>query len=588
VIFRDLSCRGPAALLCVCVALVAAGLAQSALPAPFDLLIVNARIVDGSGGAGYTGDIGIRGGRIARIGRLAGSLAERIVDAGGRVAAPGFVDVHVHVEENLPADPDAENLVADGVTAIVSGNCGASDPHVGAWLGRLAQMGTAVNVGTLYGHNTARTQVMGNADRAPTRRELAEMESLVRLAMRDGALGFSTGLIYSPGTFAKPAEVAALARIAGESGGIYATHMRSENDRVFESIEESIAVARKARVPLQISHFKVTSQRLWGSSARMLARVEAARAAGVDVTLDEYPYTASSSGLEVLLPDWALEGGREGSRHALQRRLASRTTRRSIAREMYARLHGVLGRSSLSYAVVSAAPWNPALEGKTLRQISLASGGRRKPERKSGAALRADIETMLDVCAAGGASGHGPGACGTQMIYHSMDETDVERIFASPLTMVARDGGVTPLSAGNPHPRSFGTSARVLARFVRERHLVPLEEAVRKMTSLPAQRFGLQDRGLLREGFWADLLLFDPDEVEDLSTFEDPHHYSRGFDFVAVNGVVVREAGSPTCERPGKILYGPGFGRVTRRSGATSGKCLPPCAEDRRASRRWQ
>ena len=547
---------GARPLLLALVAVASAGFAATR-ETSFDLLIVDARIVDGSGGPWYRADLGIRDGRIARIGRLAGSPATRVVDAAGRVAAPGFIDVHVHVEDSLPASPDARNLLADGVTTIISGNCGASDQDVAGWLGRLVDSGVAVNVGTLYGHNTARSEVMGNADRAPTPRELAEMESLVRRAMRDGAMGLSTGLIYSPGTFAKAPEIVALARVAGESGGIYATHMRSENDRVFESIEESIAVARAAGMPLQISHFKVTSRRLWGSGRRMLARVESARASGLDVTLDQYPYTASSSGLEVLLPEWALGAEREGPRRALGRRLAERKVRRRIAAEMRERLGTTLGRSDLSYAVVAATPWDVSLEGKSLRQVTLDSQvGRRSG--KPGGALAADVETLLQLCERGAASGLGAGACGTQMIYHSMDEEDVERIFTSLLTMVARDGGVASLTAGNPHPRSFGTCARVLARYVRERGLVSLEEAVRKMTSLPAQRFGLAGRGLLREGFRADLVLFDPEEVEDLSSFADPHHDSRGFDLVLVNGAVVREAGSPTCARPGEALYGPG------------------------------
>ncbi len=300
----------------------------------------------------------------------------------------------------------------------------------------------------------------------------------------------------------------------------------------------------------------------------MLARVEAARASGQDVTLDQYPYTASSSGLDVLLPEWALGAEREGPRRAVERRLADRKLRRRIAAEMFERLGTVLGRRDLSYAVVAAAPWDASLEGKSLRQITLDSPGRGIRARS---ALRADIETMLQVCERGAASGRGGGACGTQMIYHSMKEEDVERIFASPLTMIARDGGVASLNAGNPHPRSFGTSARVLARYVRERGLVSLEEAVRKMTSLPAQRFGLEGRGLLREGLRADVVLFDPDEVEDLSTFQDPHHDSRGFDLVLVNGVIVRDGGRPTCARPGMALYGPGYGgaspRVARGSG---------------------
>ena len=521
---------------------------SSVEPHPFDLVIANARVVDGTGAAWYRADVGVRDGRIARIGRLSGEPALRIVDAQDRVLAPGFVDVHTHVEGNLPAAPDAENLLADGVTTVVTGNCGGSETDFAAWFGKLEASGTAVNVASLVGHNSVRAAVMGYADRGPSGDELSRMAALVDRAMRDGAVGFSTGLIYSPGTFSRPEEVAALAAVAARHGGIYATHMRSENDRLFPAIDEAIRVAREARMPLEISHYKVTSRRLWGSSPRMLEIVEAARREGLDVTMDQYPYTASASGLSVLLPDWALESP-DSARHEMVRRLKDPRVRQRIAAEMAARLSGPLGHEHLDYAVVARAPWDPALEGKSIRQINAGAGGRLpRPDD-----LAHEVETVLDLCLEGGESGRG-GACGTQMVYHTMDEQDVERIFESPLTMVARDGGVEWSSLGSPHPRSYGTSARVLARFVRELGLVPLEEAVRKMTSLPAGRFGFADRGLVKEGFRADLVLFDPDAVEDLATFDMPHRLSRGFDLVLVNGVVVREMGEPTCARPGMML----------------------------------
>ena len=519
-------------------------------PEPYDLLIRGARVVDGSGAAWFRADVGVRGGRIARMGNLAGREARRVVDADDRVLAPGFIDVHTHVEGNLPARPDAANLIADGVTTIVTGNCGGSEIEVGQWLSKREQEGIAVNVATLVGHNSVRVEVMGYADRAPTAAELSRMEQLVGRAMREGAVGLSTGLIYSPGTFSKTDEIVALARVAAARGGIYATHMRSENDQVFAAIDEALAVARGATIPLQISHYKVTARRLWGSSGKMLAIAAAARREGLDVTLDEYPYTASSSGLDVLLPDRDLQS--DGSvRHALARRLADRALRAGIAADMRRRLHDELGREHLDYAVVAAAPWNPEIEGRNLRELNSAAG---RPDD-----IDAEILTALEVCRQGAESGRGGGACGTQMIYHSMSEEDVERIFQDPLTMVARDGGVAAPGWGMPHPRSYGTAARVLARFVRERGLVSLEEAVRKMTSLPAARFGFGDRGLVREGMRADLVLFDPDLVEDESRYGDPHHESRGFDLVVVNGTIVREMGSPTCERPGMALRGKGF-----------------------------
>jgi N-acyl-D-amino-acid deacylase len=517
------------------------------VPQPFDLLIVNARVADGTGRPAFAADVGIRGDSIAAVGRLAGAPAARTVDAAGRVLAPGFIDVHTHVEGNLPARPDAENLVADGVTTVVTGNCGGSEVDVGEWLDSLEREGTSINVATLVGHNSVRVRVMGYAARRPTRTELTRMEELVDRAMREGALGFSTGLIYPPGTFAKSDEVVALARVAARRGGIYATHMRSENDRLFPAIAEALNVAKRAHLPLEISHYKVTAKSLWGSSPRMLAIVEKARSDGIDVTVDEYPYTASSSGLDVLLPDRVLQG--KGSvRHELVRRLEKPRELARVAREMERRLGRELGHQHLDYAVVASAPWRPEIEGKDLRRLNAEAG---RPD-----ALGEEVRTALQLCRTGAASGMGGGVCGTQMVFHTMDEDDVERIFESPLTMVARDGGVATPGRAAPHPRSYGTCARVLSRFVRERGLVPLEEAVRKMTSLPASRFGFADRGLVREGYRADLVLFDPDEVEDLSTFEDPHHFSRGFDFVVVNGVVVRDGGSPTCARPGRALKG--------------------------------
>lgn len=549
--------------------------AAGAPEAPFDILITNARIVDGSGGASYRGDIGVRRGRIVRIGSLRDWPAVCVLEANQRVAAPGFIDVHMHVEEGILARPEAENLIADGVTSIVTGNCGGSELAIGDWLGKVAESSVAVNVATLVGHNSVRPAVMGNANRPPTARELAEMEALVRRAMREGAVGFSTGLIYVPGMFARIPEMALLASVAAAHGGVYATHLRNENDKVFEAIEEAIAVASRAKIPLQISHFKVTSRPLWGLSARMLERIEKARLDGIDVTLDQYPYTASSTGLEALLPAWSLESDRYGARRAMLARLRKKRERRRIAKDMYVRIHDELGRDHLDYAVVASAPWRRELDGKNLREINRAgprSGLGPRPDT-----LQSEIETVLDLCQRGAGAGEGPGACATQMIYHNMDEGDVERILAHPLTMVARDGGVPQLMTGNPHPRSFGTAARVLSRYVRERRVLSLEEAVRKMTSLPAQRFALRERGLLREGFWADIVLFDPATVQDASTFEDPHHYSRGFDTVLVNGRIVRDDGRPTGTRSGAILYGDG---LIGSAPSTAGRALRPFSSD--------
>jgi N-acyl-D-amino-acid deacylase len=355
--------------------------------------------------------------------------------------------------------------------------------------------------------------------------------------MEAGAVGFSTGLVYVPGTYASTEEVLGLARVAARYGGLYATHMRNEGEEVFAAIEEALVIARQAGMPLEISHFKQLNQRFWGTSAQMLARIEQARADGVDVTLDQYPYTASSTRLGRMLPSWALAGGEE----AMKRRLADPEERRKIAEGMLRENREVLGYEHLDYAVVAEATWDPSLEGKSLREIN------RLWDRED--ELLAEIETTLDLMAKGF----------VRMVYHRMNEDDVVRILRHPLTMFARDGGVPEFGEGKPHPRNYGTAARVLGRYVRELKVLHLEDAVRKLTSLPAQRFHFRDRGLLRQGFWADIVIFDPDTIGDAATFDDPHQYSRGIHTVVVNGEPVVASGQPTGARPGQILYGPGW-----------------------------
>jgi len=528
------------------VGLVTAG-AQAGEPASgevYDLIIRNGRIVDGSGNPWYRGDIGIRAGRIAAIGDLQGATAPRVVDAEDRVVAPGFVDVHTHVSSALPERPDATNLVRDGITSIIGGNCGDSPVQLAEWFAGLEQSGVAVNTASLIGHNSVRRRVMGTENRAATAEEQGQMEVLVAVAMEAGAVGFSTGLVYVPGTYASSEEVLGLAQVAARSGGLYATHMRNEGEEVFAAIEEALAIAQQAGMPLEISHFKQLNKRFWGTSAQMLARIEQARADGLDVTLDQYPYTASSTRLGRMLPSWALAGGEE----AMKRRLADPEERRKIAEEMLRRNREVEGYEHLDYAVVAEATWDPSLEGRSLREIN------RRWNREDD--LAAEIETTLDLMAKGF----------VRMVYHRMNEDDVVRILRHPLTMIARDGGVPELGEGKPHPRNYGTAARVLRRYVRELKVLPLEDAIRKLTSLPAQRFHFEDRGLLRQGFWADVVIFDPDTIGDAATFDDPHQYSRGIHTVLVNGEPVVAAGRATGARPGQILYGPGWrGRNTEK-----------------------
>ncbi len=501
----------------------------------YDLLIRNGRVVDGSGNPWYMADVGIRDGRIVAIGRLEGAAATRVIDATGRIVAPGFIDVHTHGEDAIRRMPDAVNFVRDGVTSIVLGNCGGSVTDLAEYFAALRATGISLNVAMLIGHNSVRRSVMGTEQRDPAPEEMARMEQLVERAMREGAVGFSTGLVYIPGTYSKTEEVLALARVAARYGGVYASHIRDEGSRLFEAIEEALNIGRTAGMPVEISHFKVANKQMWGQSTRSIQMVLDARAAGLDVTVDQYPYTASSTNLGVLLPSWALAGGQR----EINRRLADPATRKRIAEEMAEHIRNRNGFDRLDYAYVAGCEWDRSLEGKSIAQINR--------ERGRAATFANEIATVLEMMEQGGA----------RMVYHVMSEEDVERILQFPYSMVASDGRVAEFGEGVPHPRYYGTNARVLARYVREYGVIRLEEAIRKMTSLPAQRFGFAERGLLRPGMRADVVVFDPAKITDRATFQRPHAYSEGFAYVLVNGQMVVENDRHTGARPGQILTGP-------------------------------
>jgi N-acyl-D-amino-acid deacylase len=491
------------------------------LPA-YDLVITNARVVDGTGNPWFRADIGVRDGRIARIGRIAGGEAQNVVDARGQIVAPGFIDVHTHVENiyNLPA---AENFVRMGVTSVVTGNCGSSATDIGAFLGRLKEQPLAVNLATLVAHGDVRRKVLGLEARAPSAEELQKMEAIVEQGMRDGALGLSTGLIYVPGTFAKTDEVTALARVAARHGGVYATHMRSEGEHVLAAIRESIEIGERAGLPVEISHFKISNKKLWGQTASTIGLVREARGRGLQVTVDQYAYTASSTSLDSRLPSWALEGGRAAGKA----RLADKATRERVVGEIKDSLKRS-GFKDFSYAVVASYAPNPAFNGKSIAEITKVARGKTDVTNQ--------IEQILEMYAAGGAG----------MVYHGMSEPDVQNIMREPFTMIASDSGVRRFGDGAPHPRGYGNNARVLARYVRD--------AIRKMTSLPAQTFRLAGRGLLREGYAADLVIFDETTIADRATFDAPHQYPTGISHVFVNGQRVFAAGEMTPARPGEAL----------------------------------
>jgi N-acyl-D-amino-acid deacylase len=499
--------------------------------ADYDILIRNAHVIDGSGNPWFRADVGIRDGRIASIGRLEGQSAYRTIDAAGRVVAPGFIDVHTHVEGDVEKIPTGDNYLLDGVTTVITGNCGGSEVNLGEWFSKIDKLGLGLNVGSLIGHNSVREAVMGTANRQATPEEIQKMQALVEQAMRDGAVGFSTGLIYIPGTYSNTEEVVALAKAAAKYGGVYASHMRDEGSKVIQAIEEAVTVGKEAGVPVELSHFKIDNKSIWGSSTKSLALVEKFRREGVDVVVDQYPYERSSTNLGITLPSWALADGEE----AIRKRLADPQMRSRIIDEMQTKLASI-GQKDYSYATVASFQADRSYDGKTISEIAAMKG---KPKT-----LRGEIDTILEMMDQGGA----------QMVYHSMGDEDVERIMRYPNTAFGSDGSIREFGVGKPHPRSYGTNARVLARYVREKNVLTLEDAIRRMTSLPARTFSLKERGLIKPGMAADLVLFDPARVEDKATFADPHQYSEGFDAIIVNGKVAVENGKLTEARAGKVV----------------------------------
>lgn len=507
-----------------------------ALSQDFDVLILNGKVIDGTGNSWRYADIGVKEGKIALIGNLKVFSAHHIIDASNRVVAPGFIDVHTHIEGNDLKFPGATNFIMDGVTTVVTGNCGSSNTDMAKYRSRLDSVKTSVNVASLIGHNSVRRAVMGDTQRDPTAEEQKRMEALVEQAMLNGAVGLSTGLIYIPGTYSKTPEVIGLAKAASRYNGVYASHIRDEGDEVKEAIEEAINIGRQAAIPVEISHFKVTYKPNWGKSVNTLAQVDEARKNGIDVTIDQYPYVASSTTLSTTVPSWAFSGGND----SLLMRLSHAGTRAKIKNEMVSILKGKQLKS-YSYAVVTRFGADTTLNGKNISEINKLKGRKSKPAEEA--------ETILEMVEQGSA----------QMVFFSMEEGDLRRIMQYPYNMFASDAGIARFGSGVPHPRSYGTNARVLGTYVRDLKIIGLEEAVRRMTSLPAQKFNIKDRGLLKEGMAADIVVFDAATVADRSTFTQPHAYSQGFDYVLVNGKITVDRGRHTGIRNGVFVKGPGW-----------------------------
>ena len=501
----------------------------------YDVLILNGKIIDGTGNSWFYGDVAVKDGKIISVGRLSNATANKILDAKGLIVAPGFIDVHAHIENGVFERPTADNYIYDGVTTVITGNCGGSADDLKIFFRRLDSMKTSINIASLVGHNTVRGLAMGLDNRLATPDEQKKMEALVAQAMKDGAVGLSTGLIYLPGMYSNTEEVIGLAKTAAQYNGIYASHIRNEENGVVDAINEAINIGKAANIPVEISHFKVSGPANWGRSKETLPLVEAARKEGYDVTIDQYPYSASSTNLGIRLPDWALSGGSD----SLKKRIADPVLHKQMIKEML-ETQKKYKYKNYSYAYVAMHAADTTLNGKNISEINILKGRKSKPKEEA--------ETILDMMIAGGA----------QMVYHSMNEEDVRYFIKYPFNMIGADGGVSN-GKGMPHPRTYGTNARVLGKYVREERLISLEEAIRRMTSLAAQKFQLKDRGLLKEGYAADIVVFDEGTVADKATFENPHQYSVGFKFVLVNGQLVIDEGKHNGIRSGQTLKGPAF-----------------------------
>lgn len=505
-------------------------------PPAYDLLLRGGRVVDGTASPWYRADVAIKGDTIVRIAASITEPAARVVDVSGLIVAPGFIDVHTHARRGIFELPSADNYTRQGVTTLVEGPDGGSPLPLKPFLDKVAAQGVAPNFATFIGQGTIRSAIVGDADRKATAAELDKMRALVRQGMEQGAFGLSSGLFYVPGIFTPTDEVVELAKIAGQMGGIYISHMRDEAKGVVDSVRETIAIGELGGLPTQATHHKVVGKAYWGRSVETLKLIDEARARGVDATIDQYPYTASSTNIgSALLPSWALEGGRA----ATLQRLKDPATRARIKAETVAIIRDERGGGDPKNVVIAANEWDPTMAGKHLGEVT---AGRKLPVTLENAA-----ETAMWIVEQGNAQG----------IFHAIGEDDLQRILVHPATMIASDGEVAIFGRNHPHPRSYGTFVRVLGLYARDKKLLPLEAAVQKMSALPAQRLGLADRGVLRTGLKADIAVFDASRVRDTATFEKPHSYAEGVAYVVVNGQLIVDNGKITAARPGRVLYGP-------------------------------
>jgi len=542
----------------------------------FDLVITNGHIIDGTGSPWYSGDVGIRAGKIAAIGNLAGAPRQRTIDAHGQVVAPGFIDMLGQSELTILVEPRLPSKIYQGITTEITGEGGSAAPlndaiiradkatydhlkitpdwlTLGQYFARLEKQGMGINLASYVGATQVRRMVLGDEDKAPTPEQLERMKSLVRDGMRDGAVGVSTSLEYAPAPYAKTDELIALAAEASKFGGIYATHMRNESDSVLTAIDEALRIGREAHIPVEIWHIKVAGRHNWGRMPEVVGKIEGARATGMDITADTYAYTAWFNSFSAFIPPWAHDGG-----HAkLIERLRDPAARARIRKDMLTPSNDwdnewqeIPGPEAVMIGVVQNPKLLP-LQGKTLADVAKLWG-------------KDPIDTIFDLLIEDQAF--------TNVAVFGMSEPDVLLALQQRWVSVDNDSsGTSPeglLGQEHPHPRAYGTFPRILAKYVREEKKLPLEEAIRKFSALPAQRMRLTDRGVLKAGMWADVVIFDPGKIRDIATFEKPNQLSEGMEYVLVNGVPVIDQGRMTGALPGKVLRGGGYGA----SSSTNGK----------------
>ena len=540
---------------------------------PYDVVIQHGRIVDGTGSPWYSGDIGIRQGRIAAIGNLTGATARRTIDARGMVVAPGFIDMLGQSELTILVNPHLPSKIYQGITTEITGEGSSVAPvndailkadrvgyeHYGInpdwrtfheYFARLEKQGMGINLASYVGATQVRRMVLGDDDRAPNATELERMQTLVRDAMRDGAVGVSTALQYAPAPYASTEELIALAAEAAKFGGIYATHMRSEADAIIPAVDEAVRIGREARIPVEIWHLKTAGKANWGRMPEVIAHIQQARDSGVDITADTYAYPAGFNTFSAIIPPWAHDGGDA----KLIERLKDPVIRARIRREMETpgghwenEWQEVTGPESILVGAVANPKLLP-LQGKTIAEIARLWG-------------KDPFDTIFDLLIEDHAY--------TNVALFIMSEPDIALALAQPWVSICNDSeGTAPdglLGKEHPHPRAYGTFPRILRKYVREEKKLTLPDAIRKFSALPAQRMRLTDRGVLKEGMWADVVVFDPETIRDLATFENPNQLSEGMRFVLVNGVPVIDEGKMTDALPGKVLRGSGAGSQPAR-----------------------